>query len=191
MLRRVFAMFLAICVFSLGLVVTPFDVKEVHAVTIPGDITPYDGSFVDLYSKLSKRVKEEVIHAITPEQMHHIAAAFSEISREHGIKLRACSETIDLSADGVQPAACISKDTIEQVCGRAIAAKKDKSQRPECGCIQSVDVGAYNTCKNGCIYCYANHSENSINNNLMKHNPYSDILIGTVDKNEKIITRKY
>jgi sulfatase maturation enzyme AslB (radical SAM superfamily) len=148
-------------------------------------------SFVDLYNKLSKRVKEEVIQAITPEQMHYMAATFSEIGREYGIEVRACSETIDLSSDGVKPATCISKVTIEQVCGHYVAAKKDKSQRPECGCIQSVDIGVYNTCKNGCIYCYANHSENSINNNWMKHNPYADILIGTVDKNEKIITRKY
>ncbi|MDF2944298.1 MAG: hypothetical protein K0S01_3156 [Herbinix sp.] len=148
-------------------------------------------SFVDLYSKLSKKVKEEVIRAITPEQMHDMAAAFSSIGHKHGIELRACSESIDLSVDGIKPAACISKDIVEQVCGHVINAKKDKNQRLECGCIQSVDIGVYNTCKNGCIYCYANHSDTSIDNNFEKHDPNSDILIGSVDKNEKIITRKF
>ncbi len=28
--------------------------------------------------------------------------------------------------------------------------------REGCGCFASVDIGAYDTCPHGCIYCYAN-----------------------------------
>jgi hypothetical protein len=147
-------------------------------------------SFVDVYNKLSRRTKDELIKEITPEEMHYIAGNFFEIGREHGIELRACAEVIDLSADGIKPAACIGKDIVEKVCGHAVKDKKDKNQRLECGCIQSVDIGVYNTCKNGCVYCYANHSEASILRNYKKHDPTSEILIGSIDKNEKVITRK-
>jgi hypothetical protein len=96
---------------------------------------------------------------------------------------------IDLSGCGIRPASCIDKDTIEKVCGCTINAKADANQRPGCGCIQSVDIGAYNTCKNGCIYCYANHGDASIEKNYHKHDPASEILIGSVGSDEKIIQR--
>lgn len=146
-------------------------------------------SFVDIYSKLSRPVRENVIQAITEEQMHRIAVQFSAIAVGHGIELRACCEAADLTGDGIQPAACIDRAMVERICGHAVSVKKDKNQRPGCGCVQSVDIGAYNTCRNGCIYCYANHSDTSIMNNYRKHDPNSAVLIGTVGSDEKITDR--
>jgi hypothetical protein len=137
-------------------------------------------SFVDLYGKLSKPVKEQIIKTITSEQMHQLAANFAVIASRYGIELRACSETVDLSPEGIPPASCIDQDIIERILGHPLKAKKDKNQRSSCGCIQSVDIGAYNTCQNGCIYCYANHSEASILKNCKRHDPASPMLIGNI-----------
>lgn len=135
-------------------------------------------SFVDLYKRLSKPTKENIIREIGNEEMLSLAKAFSEISRSFGMEIRACCEKTDFTIFGIKPAACIDKDVVERVCGHSIEFKKDKNQRPGCGCVKSVDIGAYNTCRNGCIYCYANHSEASILKNCTRHREESDILIG-------------
>lgn len=134
-------------------------------------------SFVDLYKRLTKQVKDNIIREIRNEEMLLIAKVFSDISKSFGLELRACCEKTDFSTFGIKPAACIDKDIVERVCGYKIDSKKDKNQREGCGCVKSVDIGAYNTCRNGCIYCYANHSEVSIINNCSRHRPESDILI--------------
>ena len=42
---------------------------------------------------------------------------------------------------------------------------KDKGQRPECGCVESKDIGMYDTCAHNCVYCYANTSPLTVQNN--------------------------
>jgi hypothetical protein len=108
-------------------------------------------SFVDLYPKL----KTPLLREITADEMAEISAAFSAIAGERGLSIRACCEKTDLTPYGIRPASCIDREAIESLCGHAISAKPDKNQRPGCGCVASVDIGAYNTCQNGCVYCYA------------------------------------
>ena len=66
-------------------------------------------------------------------------------------------------------------DAIPIVSNKAL---KDKGQRKECGCIESKDIGMYNTCANFCAYCYANASRNVVKKNLLKiqasdgHSPF-------------------
>lgn len=134
-------------------------------------------SYVDLYTKLNKILKEDLIREITEEEMNQLSLTVSSIGRKYGVEIQACSETKDLTIYGIKKAACIDKDTIERICGYSLKAKPDKNQRVGCGCLESKDIGVYNTCQNGCIYCYANHSEGSIVKNVQKHNPSSDFLI--------------
>lgn len=146
-------------------------------------------SFIDLYAKLKKVSEQKLIRGITEEEMHQLAADFAKIAKNHGITLKTCSETVDLTAYGILPASCIDQKTIEDICGHPIQAKRDSNQRHGCGCIQSIDIGVYNTCKNGCSYCYANYSTSSVEKNYRSHNPSSEILIGEVRPGEKIIQR--
>lgn len=147
-------------------------------------------SFVDIYSKLSKTVKNRILREIKGEEVHRLTEGFADISRKYGIELRSCCENINLSEYGLKPARCIDKALIEKICGCRLLAKPELNQREGCACIQSIDIGAYNTCLHGCIYCYANYSHQAVENNSSKHNPRGDILIGTVNGDEKVNLRK-
>jgi len=146
-------------------------------------------SFVDMYQKLHQSVKNNVIRTISESQMHQLAAELSSIGDRYGLELRACCENIDLTSDGIKPASCVDKNIIERICGHSINVKKDKNQRIGCGCLQSIDIGIYNTCRHGCVYCYANHSSASIEKNCNLHDPTSHIMVGEVSTDAKIINR--
>ena len=53
---------------------------------------------------------------------------------------------------------------------------KDKSQRAPCGCVQSKDIGAYDSCLHGCVYCYATRSHVDVAGRYARHDPEAEAL---------------
>lgn len=130
-------------------------------------------SFLDMYSKL----KSELLREIQEAEMHELAAVVSEIAGKFSLPVKACCESLDLSAYGIQKAACIDRELIESISGHPIAAKADKNQRANCGCVESTDIGAYSTCENGCVYCYANKTPALAARNRLRHDPSGEALV--------------
>ena len=67
--------------------------------------------------------------------------------------------------------------------------KKDAGQRRECCCVESIDIGAYDTCTGGCKYCYAVHSLESAKKKIQQHDPQSPLLIGDL-RGDEVVTDK-
>ncbi|MEI0492556.1 DUF1848 domain-containing protein [Brachyspira intermedia] len=109
-------------------------------------------SFVQIYSKIKNNIKN-----INDNDKIILIENIKEISEKNNIKLKSCSQDFDkITNIRVEKSACIDKERIQKILGYSIKEKKDKSQRKLCNCIESIDIGMYNTCTNGCIYCYAN-----------------------------------
>lgn len=147
-------------------------------------------SFIDFYKKTERSMNAFGINEPQPYLMEELMQHFSKITSEYGISMNTCAEKSDFSKYGIGHAQCVDAELIERISGRTLSKKKDPNQRPECGCIQSADIGAYNTCGHGCIYCYANHSRTSVLKNIAAHDPKSPLLFGNIAPNDIITDRK-
>lgn len=147
-------------------------------------------SFLDFYRKTEKNTRPLNLLKPTFPQKEELTRRLSAIARDYGIEVDVCAEDLDLGTFGIRPASCIDKGRLERLGGYKLKLGKDKNQRPECGCAASVDIGAYNTCKNGCLYCYANDNPGLVNRNCLEHDPSSPLLFGKIGENDVIKVRE-
>ncbi len=129
-------------------------------------------SFLDIYPN---RMKAGSFSSVPKPTMYRLADGFSKSAAACGIPLFTCAEEIDLSPLGISRGACIDPLWISQISGKSLSYKKDRNQRPACGCAESVDIGAYGSCPHQCTYCYA--SGNRMLGKL-PHDPDSPFLLG-------------
>lgn len=147
-------------------------------------------SFVDLYAKTQRNTKELDIKQMTKDEMIHLAARMAQIASKYNLVIESCAEKINLQSVGVQHGSCIDKKLIEKLAGCRLIGKKDRNQREECGCFESVEAGAYNTCLNGCKYCYANFNDEKVKEKVSLYNQASPLLCGTITSDDKVTDRK-
>ena len=147
-------------------------------------------SFIDFYKKITENINSNGIIDATIEEKNIIAVNFSKIAKENKLLIDTCAEDIDLSNLGIEHARCIDDRLIAKIIGCILAVEKDKNQRLECGCAASIDVGTYNSCPNGCVYCYANYSFSTVKKNSNRHSFSSPLLIGDVNIGDKLYERK-
>ena len=147
-------------------------------------------SFLDLYRNTTRNIRPLQVQIETHDQQLELLDRFSTTALQYGIYIDTCAEAIDLNGLEIPHACCIDKERLERLGHCKLKVEKDKNQRQECGCVSSIDIGAYNTCKNGCLYCYANYSTTTVLKNSENHNPTSPLLFGAVGKDDKIVERK-
>lgn len=160
------------------------------AGTLKGSACECVFSFIDLYDKVKNNINGLGIRACDDEETDRIAAAFSAIAKENGFRLRTCAEKVDLDRYGIEHGCCVDGALIAEITGWNLAAKKDPNQRSECGCLESIDIGQYNTCRHGCKYCYANFNPQSVATFSKRHDPASPFLVGGAEPEDKVTERK-
>lgn len=147
-------------------------------------------SFVDLYKKTQRNLKDTTAREPSFKEMVEIATKLIMIAHKYGINIQTCAEEIALETVGIKHGKCIDNALIEDLLGVKLVVSKDPNQRKECGCVQSIDIGEYNTCAHGCKYCYANFKDEVVAANRAVHDPKSPLLVGNLGPEDKVTERK-
>ena len=111
---------------------------------------------------------------IDDERIARIAHQDGPLMTELGLQIQ--EPSLSLFGDNEM----LPKDAITLPGGKyamRIAKRKDSGQRQLCGCIKSKDIGQYDTCPHGCLYCYANTSPESADRNHSRHNTGSETIV--------------
>ena len=149
-------------------------------------------SFADSYKKITNNLKNIGYKDIleNKKELYLFCEELSNIVKDRNIQIETCTEEIDLSIFGINPTKCIDDKLLDKLFNKNLCAIKDKNQRKECGCVESIDIGMYNTCSHGCVYCYATFSDNTVKKNRQKHNPSSALLLGELKDLDEEIKKK-
>lgn len=154
-----------------------------------GRIAPYVDrcifSFVEMYRKLDRNMPEIV--PMTEDDRERIAEGLGRIAAENGMVIQTCGTDGDFSRYGIRTSGCMTLDILGRANGIEFAPRKHKGMRQGCHCIESRDIGAYDTCMNGCRYCYANSNPDKALENAKLHDPRSPLLIGHVGPDDRVV----
>lgn len=129
------------------------------AATLAPSVDEVTVSFANIYRKTARNLRiAAAAHGFTwhnPEadEQRSFIAQLAEIASGHGLRMTVCSQP-DLEQAGIAGAACIDLHRLSVIAGRPIKGRR-KGNRPGCLCAESRDIGAYDTCAHGCMYCYA------------------------------------
>jgi DNA repair photolyase len=143
-------------------------------------------SFMDFYAKTERNTKELGILPFSADDMLEMAEQLSLIAQKYNLALETCSEAMDFSAFNIGHSRCIDDRLISAITGKLFRFDKDSNQRENCGCVKSIDIGVYNTCRHNCLYCYANFSKNAVQKNCLRYNPDLPLLLGKLNGDEVI-----
>ncbi len=133
-------------------------------------------SFVEMYKKLETNMPEIIL--LSEEDRNALAHGFGTIADKYGISIQTCGKNGDFTRYGIYASGCMTLDILGKANDILFKDLKHKGMRQGCHCIESRDIGAYNTCLNGCKYCYANTNPQKARENYSLHDSASPLLLG-------------
>jgi hypothetical protein len=105
------------------------------------------------------------------DEKNALLKTLQTIAGDHRMNLTVCSQPDIKGA----PARCIDAGRLSDLAGHDIQARQ-KGNREGCLCAESRDIGAYDTCPHGCVYCYAVRSRDKALANYRRHDPGNEQL---------------
>lgn len=145
-------------------------------------------SFVEMYKKLDYNMPE--IIPFTENDKIEILKGLGEISKKYNLYTQTCGTDETNEKYGIHVSGCTTPEILEKANNVKYRTIKAKPMRKGCHCIPSRDIGAYDTCLNGCKYCYANRRPDLAKENIKIHDKNSPLLLGNIRATDKITESK-
>ena len=141
-------------------------------------------SFVEMYKKLEVNMPE--LRPLTDEQKRMLAQGLGAIAKEYGLYLQTCATREDYEPFGIHRSGCMTTEIFGEALGLTFKRHAHTGNRLGCACMESHGLGDYNSCPNGCRYCYANKDHAKALDNYRLHDPQSPLLLGHVHEGDAI-----
>ncbi|MBK3731819.1 DUF1848 family protein [Azospirillum brasilense] len=134
-------------------------------------------SFLQPYRKTARNLDAAGVPWRDPdaEEKRALLADLAGIAADHGMALTLCTQPELAGVPGTAPARCVDAQRLSDVAGQAIGART-KGNRPGCLCAESRDIGDYDTCPHGCVYCYAVANRATAQRRFAAHDPAGEFL---------------
>lgn len=145
-------------------------------------------SFLDVYKNVIKNMACLKYYSLSEEIYKSIGTNFSSIAKEHNMSVQTCFEKRNLEEYGFIVGDCMSKEYAYLLTGKKFR-KQNIRKGKLCHCVETVDIGEYNSCNHMCKYCYANFDEDRVRENTLNHFDDSPLLIGRVEEGDIIKER--
>ncbi len=117
-----------------------------------------------------------------------LANELATIAERYGIEMFSCCGDY-LVGEKVKKAHCVDGGIIEELFFPEGLSYRTKPTRKECGCTESTDIGTYDTCPHGCVYCYANANKEKAFAAARRHETNSAFLGHSKAESDRWITQ--
>lgn len=141
-------------------------------------------SFVEMYKKHEVNFPELI--PLTETEKDVLAEGIGKIAAKYGFILQTCGPEENYAKYGIDTSGCVTLDILGQANNLKFRELKHKGFRKGCHCMESRDMGALNSCPNGCKYCYANKNAELPRENFKLHDPDSPLLIGHLKETDRL-----
>lgn len=141
-------------------------------------------SFIDLYQKVRRNFPEA--GEVEKDDRLALGKEMIRIAAQRGMTVKPCAEGDELAPFGADCSGCMTVPVYEKAIGKRLLVPNRKPNRPECACYIACDIGAYDTCRHMCRYCYANHDAGQVEDNSRRYDPASPFLVGNYEEGDLI-----
>ena len=141
-------------------------------------------SFVEMYKKLKTNMPEIIL--LTQEDKDEIAKNIGLIAQKNKILLQTCATLENYEKYNIIQSGCITAEILGTANGVTFSNIKHSGNRKGCRCMENRNIGDYDTCPNGCKYCYANQNPQIAKKNYEKHNIDSPLILGGLYPTDEI-----